>query len=413
MVHATAADDHCGTGLRPIIAAGPPMDPSATRIFAPFFSSAFSWNFALGMTQLLIPLYARDLGYSGVAIGSLIALPIIVQMIFNLLGGAWTDRIGGMNISLVAFAATAAAGIMFAASSSFAGLLAAQIMMIVARAVYWPASWTLVSQLPGERGRLMGTLNAITSSGQIAGTVGSGMIIAGWGFGAGFLTVAAMGALSFALGLMFRHAPPAREKAPLAMLATYRMLLSRRSIYYGIMCAYISALPFSLSVSFYPILLIEQGFGSEAAGWLVGMRALGAIAAGVVLARFVKHAGDSSVPLASALAIAASVGLVAFFTNPAIIAFFIFGVGLGSGVMTIYFQILVSTLSSGETRGSAMALAGMGWSISHISTPLVMGVLKDLYGIQAAFYALGAFAFVLSFALPPVHRWSLAGGKPG
>jgi MFS family permease len=88
-------------------------------------------------------------------------------------------------------------------------------------------------------------------------------------------------------------------------------------------------------------------------------------------------------------------------------------VGLGSGVMTIYFQVLVSTLSSGETRGSAMALAGMGWSLSHISTPLVMGALKDLYGIQAAFYALGAFAFLFSFALPAVHRWSLADAKPG
>jgi len=262
------------------------MDSSVTRIFAPFYSSAFSWNFALGMTQLLIPLYARELGYSGVEIGSLIALPIVVQMIFNLIGGAWTDRLGGMNISLVAFVATAAAGFMFAASSSFAGLFAAQIMMIVARAVYWPASWTLVSQLPGERGSLMGTLNAITSFGQIAGTVCAGMIIAGWGFGAGFWTVAAMGVLSFAFGLAFRYAPPAREKAPLPVLAGYRMLLGRRSIYYGIMCAYISALPFSLSVSFYPILLIEQGFGSEAAGWLVGMRPLGAIAAGVVLARF-------------------------------------------------------------------------------------------------------------------------------
>src|SRR5260370_20823207 len=77
------------------------------------------------------------------------------------------------------------------------------------------------------------------------------------------------------------------------------MLLGRRSIYYGIMCAYISALPFSLSVSFYPILLIEQGFGSEAAGWLLGMRALGAIAAGARLARFLKNAGDPSLPLLS------------------------------------------------------------------------------------------------------------------
>src|SRR2546428_6212319 len=247
-------------------------------------------------------------------------------MIFNLIGGAWTDRLGGMNISLVAFVATAAAGTMFAASSSFAGLLAAQIMMIVARAVYWPASWTLVSQLPGERGSLMGTLNAITSFGQIAGTVGAGMIIAGWGFGAGFWTVAAMGVLSFAFGLAFRYAPTAREKAPLPVLAGYRMLLGRRSIYYGIMCAYISALPFSLSVSFYPILLIEQGFGSEAAGWLVGMRPLGAIAAGGVLAPFLKDVGGSSLPPSPAPAPPAPRGLVGPFLTPPTHTLLLFGV---------------------------------------------------------------------------------------
>ena len=78
--------------------------------------------------------------------------------------------------------------------------------------------------------------------------------------------------------------------------------------------------------------------------------------------------------------------------------------------MTIYFQVLVSTFSSSETRGSAMALAGLGWSVSHISTPLAMGWLADLYGIQTAFYALGAFAFLVSFALVPMHRWSQAQG---
>ena len=330
------------------------MDSSVTRIFAPFYSSAFTWNFALGMTQLLIPLYALELGFSGIAIGSLISLPIVVQMIFNLIGGAWTDRVGGMAISLLSFAATVAAGVMFAVSSSFAALFAAQTMMIVARAVYWPASWTLVSQLPGERSKLMGRLNAVTSFGQIAGTVGAGTIIAAWGFVAGFLAVAALGAASFALGLAFRYAPARPKRAPAPVLATYRMLLRRRSLYYGIACAYVSALPFSLGMSFYPILLVEQGFDSEATGWLVGMRAVGAVAAGVMLARFVRSE-QRSVAFASAMTVAGSVGLVAWFTNPAIIALFLFGVGIGSGVMTIYFQVLVSSFSSVEYRGTAMA----------------------------------------------------------
>src|SRR2546426_5205471 len=136
-----------------------------------------------------------------------------------------------------------------------------------------------------------------------------------------------MGVLSFAFGLAFRYAPPAREKVPLPVLAGYRMLLGRRSIYYGVMCAYISALPFSLSVSFYPILLIEQGFGSEAAGWLVGMRPLGAIAAGGVLARFVEHAGDSSPPLSPAPPAPASGGPVAPFSDPPRLPLFLLRVG--------------------------------------------------------------------------------------
>jgi predicted MFS family arabinose efflux permease len=388
------------------------MNPHVPRVFAPFFSSGLTWNFALGLTHLLIPLYARELGFSGIAIGSLIALPVAVQIVFNLLGGAWTDRVGGMTIALAAFAATALAGMLFALSASFSALLASQIVMTVARAVYWPATWSLASRLPGNHSRLMGWVNATSSLGQIAGTVAAGTIIAGWGFSAGFWTVAAMGAASFALGLAFRYAPSLPKSAPPPMLATYRMLLRRRAIYYGVLCAYVSALPFSLSVSFYPILLVEKGFDSEAAGWLVGMRAIGSIAAGVALARFVKRADDGSVPFVSALIVAGSIGLVAAFTHWGVIALFLLGVGLGSGIMTIYFQVLVSTISSAETRGSAMALAGLGWALSHMSAPLVMGWLKDRYGIESAFYLLGAGAVVLSLALLPIHRWSLADAKP-
>jgi MFS family permease len=383
---------------------------SAPRPHLPFFSSALSWNFALGMTQLLIPLYARELGFSGIAIGALVALPIVFQIAFNLIGGAWTDRLGGMTIARGAFVATVAAGAMFAVSSSFAGLLAAQMAMIVARATYWPASWSVASTLPGDHSRVMGSLNAVSGLGQIAGTVAAGMVIAWWGFGAGFWTVSVMGAASFALALSFRSEPPKTKGGPPPMLATYAMLLRRRTVYYGIMCAFMSALPFSLSVSFYPILLVEQGFDSEAAGWLVGLRAGGSIAAGAVLARFVRRADDPTVPLVSALIVAASVGLVALFRDAVVIGVFMLGVGLGSGIMTIYFQVLVSAFSSPEYRGSAMALAGMGWSVSHLSTPILMGWLADAYGIHIAFYVLGALAFAVSLALLPMYRWARGEG---
>jgi MFS family permease len=64
-----------------------------------------------------------------------------------------------------------------------------------------------------------------------------------------------------------------------------------------------------------------------------------------------------------------------------------------------------------ETRGSAMALGSMGWAISHLTTPLAMGVLNDYIGIHLAFYIMGGFALLCGFALVPLQRWAF-GAEP-
>jgi MFS family permease len=86
--------------------------------------------------------------------------------------------------------------------------------------------------------------------------------------------------------------------------------------------------------------------------------------------------------------------------------------GFGSGVMTLYFQLLISELSTIEARGSALALGGLGWGLSHLSTPLLMGVLKDAFGIETAFYAMGAVATAWALMLAPLHAWAFRDGKP-
>jgi DHA1 family multidrug resistance protein-like MFS transporter len=377
---------------------------------AAFHSSAFMWNLGLGMTYLLVPLYAHELGMSGVAIGSLISLPVLIQIGFNLLGGAYADRIGAKRTSLVACLCITAAAMVFAASASFAGLFAGQFLLMLSRAAFWPSNWALASQLPGDRSRNMGRLNAVTNAGQIVGIVVTGTVIAQFGFRTGFWVMAGIGLVSLALSLFIVHLRSEHAESP-ALLATYRELLRRRSIFLAIMCAYISALPFSLSTSFYPILLVEQGFSSEATGWLLALRAVGSITAGIALAHLVRHAANRIAPFAAAILSAASVGLVALMPHPLWVGLLLVGLGVGSGVMTVYFQILISSLSSPTQRGSAMALGGLGWGLSNFTTPLLVGTLKDAFGIHFAFYALGAVVLACALALLPLQRWALRNGE--
>jgi MFS transporter, DHA1 family, multidrug resistance protein len=371
-----------------------------------FFTAALTWNFGLGMSWLAVPLYAYAQGLTNAEIGALFAAPVLAQIPLNLVGGGYTDRIGGRNILLASSWAMVIAGGWFMLAQGFWMLMLGQLGFVLSRAAFWPATWAMASELPGDRGVQMGRLNAVTNLGQIAGTGACGFVLALGGFGAAFLFIAAVGLIAFFAGLGTRSSAARRADAARHLLAGYLPLLRNRILYYSVLCAYLSALPFSLSISFYPLLLAHFGYGEESSGVLMALRAVGAIAAGLIAARFVRSGPETLWPVVSGLAVAAAVGLLPLANHPVPIAFWMLVVGLASGAMTLYFQITISEASRPTERGSALALGGLGWSLSHLTTPLLMGFLADRYGIIAGFYVIGILGAGFALAIAVLRRWA-------
>ena len=372
---------------------------------ASFFLASLAWNFGLGMTWLAVPLYAYSQGLSNAEIGILFAVPVLAQAPLNLVGGAYTDRIGGRRILLGSCIATIAAGLWFVFARGFWMLLAGQVVFILARAAFLPATWAMASELPGARGTQLGRLNAITNSGQIVGTTLCGFLLAAAGFRPTFAVLAATGVIALVAALGTRGQPP-KAGPPRHVLAAYVPLLRERIIGYSIVCAYLSALPFSLSMSFYPVLLAHYGYGAGTSGILLALRAVGSIFASLLAARFVRTGPQTWWPVGCGIAVAASVGFLPTVNHIAPIAFWLLVVGAGTAAMTLYFQITISEASRPEERGSALALGGLGWSISHLTTPLVMGFLADRYGIVTGFYVLGGFALLCAAAIAFLRKWA-------
>jgi MFS family permease len=373
-----------------------------------FFLASFAWNYGLGMTYVVVPLYAHSQGLSGVEIGTLFSLPVFAQVVFNLLGGAWTDRVGGRRIMLASCWLLAGGALELVFAHGFWMLFAGQLLLVLARATYWPATWALASELPGVRSVQLGRLNSTTNFGQIVGTASAGFILAAAGFTPSFLTLAAMGLAAYALGLASRE--PARKGADRerSVFAGYRELLRLRIMFYAMMCAYLSALPFSLAMSFYPLLLKDYGFGEQSSGLIIALRAVGAIGAGLLLARFVKSGPASLAPVIAGLSVALSVGLLPLINHAAPISVMMFVSGVGSSVMTLYFQITMSEISTQAQRGSALALGGFGWGLSHLSTPLAMGWFADRFSMASGFYVLGAFAVVWTMVIAVLRPWAFS-----
>jgi MFS family permease len=377
---------------------------------ASFFLASAAWNFGLGMTWLAVPLYAYSQGLSNAEIGALFAAPVLAQAPLNLVGGAYTDRIGGRRIMLGSCVVVVGAGVWFTVAHGFWMLMAGQLALILSRAAFWPATWAMASELPGERGVQLGRLNAVTSFGQIVGTALCGFLLAATGYTPTFLALAVTGVVSLVAGLATPHRPKKPASGHAHPLAAYLPLLRKRIMVYTMMCAYLSALPFSLTMSFYPLLLAQFGHGEGESGVLLALRAVGSIFASLLAGRFVRTGPQTLWPVMCGVSVAASIGFLPTINHAAPIAFWMLVVGVGTAAMTLYFQITISEASTSEERGSALALGGLGWSVSHLSTPLLMGFLADRYGIVTGFYVLGGFALACALLIAATRRWAFGRG---
>ena len=379
--------------------------------YLPFFSATFAWNYGLGMTWLVVPLYAHAQGLSAAEIGLLFSVPVAAQIVINLVGGAYTDRVGGRRVMLAACLAMALGGLELAFAKGFWPLFCGQVLMVFTRAAFWPANWALASELPGDRGRNAGRLNAVSNLAQILGNASCGFVLAYSGFRAGLLSIAALGALG-ALAMLCglgAHAGGPRKVPAGGMFSSYLVLLRMPIVYYSVLCAYLSALPMTLSMTFFPLLLKEFGYGEAPSGVMLALRAVGGIAAGLVLARFVSTGPASRSPILAGLVVALAVGLLPVTSHWSAVGALMFAVGIGSGLQTLYVQITMAEVTDTAMRGSALALGGLGWSLSHFTTPLIAGVLAQHLGTAWAFHVLGVLALGFVATIAAARRWAFRG----
>lgn len=363
---------------------------------------SYAWNFALGLSHIVVPLYAHHLGFSGLELGVLFSLPIVAQLALGLVAGAATDRWGGRSTLLFSCAILTLGGLVFPFSETFGPLLAAQFLLAIGRSLYWPAAQSIASELPGGRGVQLGRLNAVVSVGQISGTAGAGLLMALLGYLPVFVIFSLL--CGAALLVSFRLPAGRAQAAKGGLFQHFGPLLRLPPIWLALLCAFLCAQPVSLGQSFYPLLLQSLDFGSGQIGPLLALRPLGAAVAALLCARLL-GAGYG-------LAMAVSAGLLlagGLFFAPAAGALLSAGalillLGIGSGALLTYYQVVIAESTPVASRGSALAIGGTGWALSHLVAPFSMGWLSDHLSLARAFELWALFTAALAVLLYLLSR---------
>ena len=367
--------------------------------------ATIGWNFGLGLTHIVLPLYAAHIGLDPLRIGTVLGVPVLLQLLLGLFGGAAADHWGGRNILMQAALTLALGGVACIFARDFWGLLAAQLFLTYSRGVFWPASQSIAAALPGERAVNLGRLNTLTSLGQISGTALAGVLVMGFGYGGTFAVFAGIAGIALlAAACLPKVARPASHGAALG--AHFGPLFRRRAIWFSLLTSFLCAQPVSLAQSFFPILLRDLGFGEGAIGPLMALRPLGAAAATLLLARAL--GSRAGLPLAVGAGVALATLLYAaplgawLPTTSALLAL----IGVASGMLLLYYQLIVATAAPPEARGSALAIGGMGWGLSHLTGPFFIGVIAQQLGLPAAIQCWAGFTLLLALALLPAYRWA-------
>lgn len=371
-----------------------------------FYTSAALWNLCMGMLQVLLPLYALSLGFSILKISSIVALPVLAEIVIRLLSSAFSDRFGERRIIQGCYLLMVMSGLMLLTAKSYGELLLAQTVAYFSRSTFWISVQSLASQLPGSSlGKRLGQLLAYNYAGNLLGLSLGGVLAALFGYPHSFLVLTALAITCSLLGLALPQVEPKPSgRTVWEITQGIGRFLRYRQIWLAISVSYAAALPPSLTQSIYPLYLAYLNYAEQWIGVTVSFRALGPILTGLMLGSLITPArqiGIYAVGMAGLGVCLVSSGLTeqAFF-----IALSIAGLGAAGGVMDLLYQVQASEFSRAGDRSVTMASMGLGWNLSPFVTPILLGWLAEVQGFQFAFLAAGAVFLLIAAGTRLWHR---------
>lgn len=153
-----------------------PTDPESPAPPLSFWQACFWGWAALGVFELLLPLYGRTLGASATTIGALFGVFSITGLALRVLLGPLLDRIRRTTAFQVGLAIYVVALILFAFAQTVPMLFAARLLQGLGSTATWLTAAVLVGEWGREhRGALFGRFLAIGVWGSAAGSIWSGI----------------------------------------------------------------------------------------------------------------------------------------------------------------------------------------------------------------------------------------------
>ena len=360
------------------------------KVFATLFLAVFSVTIGVGLVVPLLPVYAHELGATGLYIGFMFGAFSLSRTIFLPYFGKASDRKGRKPFITTGLLVYFLVSIAYIFSKSVNLFILIRFFQGIASAMILPVALAYVGDItPKKReGFVMGLFNVSLFGGLSVGPLIGGMVRDTFGIQISFLSMGLFCFLGFLLCLMLLpptedETPPSRVKPPL----NYRILMKDKNVggLFVFRLAYTTCI--GIVWAFLP-LFADSAFhlSSSIIGILlmVGVLTTGLLQApmGFLADRFSKRTFFAIGGFVTGVAIFSFVMVHSFWGL--FLANTFFGIGGGIAMPSI---MAMTVIIGNETHsmGSIMSLLTMGHSLGMLLGPILAGVMMDAFHLETGF----------------------------
>jgi len=375
------------------------MKRSGKFIFAILFFSIFSAVMGVGIVVPLLPIYALNLGASGMYIAFIFGSFSLSRTIMLPWFGKACDKKGRKPYLVAGLFAYALISVAFILSERVDALIGVRFIQGIASAMIMPAAQAYIGDITprGKEGTVMGLFNLSVFGGLSIGPLMGGIIHDHFSMNTAFLCMGGL-ALSGSMLCFFFLPRTKLEKVVAQNLESLSLRALIKDPELTGFFVFRLAYTFCIGIiwCFLPVFAsLEFGLSSSEIGILVTLAVFVSGLLNVPMGFFADRFNKKVMVFLGGIVITWSIYsfLLADGFQDLFVANFLFGLGGGISMPALTALAVIKGNETGS-MGSVMAILTMGHSTGMLLGSLVAGLAMDLISLKHAF-PLGAFLMVL------------------
>jgi MFS family permease len=342
----------------------------------------------------IFPAFAEGLGANLAMIGIYGSAVGVAMVLLSIPIGSISDKIGRRGVMILGYALLVTVPLLYIVSREPIHLLGARLLLGIAQGSTFSIGFVWISEAAPTKRRalLQGLYMTMMGSGFTLGPVLGGFASSTWGYYAAFAISSLLGVAGL-LCLSFSGREPVRDQYR-ARGVSLREAISDARIFAAGVSNFVNILMYSSLITFYPLYGAFIGLTSSEIGLCFTVRGLMSTAirfpAGAV------SRGKTAIKLMTlSLALSACLYFVLAMSFTLVALILILALlGITYGVFLTSGNVYVTQEASPEHRGAAMGVYSSFGNVSNVVSPLILGGVAQIWGLEATFEATAIVASI-------------------